>query len=112
MKWNEEDELYELYVEPGTELTLSYTLNNPVEDGVVKTVFSDYNQVFVQNATVVNAEAKTVTFTLDAYHANKNNHHAEISLKYAHVTDSSWYWEISSKKIRVIHKAPAETPAN
>ncbi|MBR2031806.1 MAG: hypothetical protein IKA04_06285 [Alistipes sp.] len=111
MKWNEAEQHYDLYVEPGTELTLSYTLTNPVEDGAVKAVISDYNQVFVQNATVVNAEAKTVTFTLDAYHANKNNHHAEISLKYAHATDNNWNWNILSEKIRVVHKAPAETPA-
>ena len=56
MKWNEAEEHYELYVEPNTEITLSYTLTNPVEDGAVKiSSFSNYNKVFVgtQNDVVI-----------------------------------------------------------
>ena len=111
MKWNEAEEYYELYVDTSSEITLSYTLTNPAEGGMVKVNVSDYNSVFVKNSAVVDNENKTVTLTIDAYHADKNNHHATVELRYAHETDNNWNWNIDSKTIRVIHKAPAETPA-
>ena len=115
LKWNEAEQHYELYVDPSTEVTLSYTLTNPVEDGAVMvSTFSNYNKVFAgtKNDVVIDAEAKTVTFTLDAYHAERNNHHGEISLMYANPEKTSWYWNIYTESIRVIHKAPAaDTPA-
>ena len=111
MKWNEAEEYYELYVDTSSEITLSYTLTNPAEGGMVKVNVSDYNSVFVKNSAVVDNENKTVTLTIDAYHADNNNHHATVELRYAHETDSNWNWNIDSKTIRVIHKAPAETPA-
>lgn len=100
---------YELYVEPGSTVTLKYTLTNPVDGGVVTmSTFSNYYNVIVgtKDNLIWDYDAQTVTIQIDDYHADKTNHYATLMLKYSDTNDTSWNWNVRSSSLRIIHNTP------
>ncbi len=111
MTYNDAQQRYELEVVEGSTVTLSYVLTNAVEDGVVKVngqqLYDSKN--VVNGEPVVDQDACTVTFKIDAFDTNqKYGNYVEPTFIYTNADGDNW--NVMTQDLRLIHvQAPEVT---
>lgn len=111
--WNESENRYDLEAVEGSTVVLYYTVTNPVEGGVVTlngTSLYDYYNV-VDGEPVIDEEACSVTFKIDAYDTKKSYHYVSPTFKYTNAEGDNWGVTSESLRITQTQAPAADEPA-
>ena len=90
--WSKANNRYDLEVVEGSTVTLSFTVENPVEGASLKlngtSLYDSYN--VVDGEPVIDNAAKTITFKIDKFDTAKSYHYVSPGFKYTNEADDMW----------------------
>lgn len=92
----------------GGNYTVKYTLENPIEGGVlaINGVITNYYNVLDADSIVLDTEACEIRFTVNPYDATQHSHYAIIPLTYYDIYDSKY--SILNANLKIEQDAPAK----
>ena len=110
--WSKANNRYDLEVVEGSTVTLSFTVENPVEGASLKlngtSLYDSYN--VVDGEPVIDNAAKTITFKIDKFDTAKSYHYVSPGFKYTNEADDMWGVMLPSLRLTQVENPGMQLP--